>query len=208
MKRKYQNVDMFNAHVALSENHNAISQQEKNEYAEGRLELRDASVVLKTAITAAESQKLLNSQTNKDYRQGINDFQDAKLQAIGMGGSFVATGLRVKWMASATITDPAEILFRPNSFPFDLANAELILSRGNDPIRTVKIESLLVPGDAPQGLKTGILELNVPIVISKDFNFGAELVRPNGIQPAAGNQFLSIEFIGYRLEPVSSASAR
>ncbi|MFT5821227.1 MAG: hypothetical protein ACI8ZM_002476 [Crocinitomix sp.] len=204
---KYKDVNLYNAMQALSQNNKALSTEEKKEFAAGRLELIPASIVLKTMIADAENQKLITSQKNKDFRQGICDFQDGRLLQHGLGGSFVSTGIRASWSTHATVTDPAQLSFHYTSWPFDMCHAEIAFTRGSDPLRNVRLSNFIFKGDSPQDLTSTILDLKAPLVISKDFGLGIELIRPDGVTPAAGNQFLSIEFIGYRLLPVISTSA-
>ncbi len=190
------------ASEALARDSRLISEEEKNAFGLGELELIDRTVVLKTLVVPGEEQDILSKQKNRDSRTGINDFQLARIVSEDGGGTIVVDAIKLShaaFVAGETNDAAATKAYIQTKWPSDLENGEVVFQQNGRVIQKIKIAEFAYQGNEPVTRHDQYKRLTRPFVIAAGSDLKIKLLRPTGV--AGAEEFLAIELQGMQTYP-------
>lgn len=179
-----------------------ISISEKGNFAKGEMEFIDRTVTVKTLVFAGEEQEILSTQKNKDYKTGINDFQNGRLVSESGGGSVGVDLVKLsyaEYIKDETADDVVNKTFKQTGWSADMENAEIVFLQSGRVVQKIKISEFAFKGDEPNTRTHQYKHFSRPFVIAAGTDLVVKLVRPAGV--AGKETYLAIEMQGMQTFP-------
>lgn len=181
-------LDIFSANATF------ISDQEKRDYENKRLALKDSIISLKTHVPAGVEVPLLSAEKNDTLQLGVVDFKNGILEGINGKGSIAVTELKIGFAVGVEADAVTSKSFGQTTFPADFEHSILEISQEGKIVEKVKISEFVLKGDASTTFYGSRKHYGHPFLLAGNKATEVRLRRPNGVVGAEG--FLCVDFIG------------